>query len=363
MKKILIVGQTPPPFGGQAVMIEKMLGFSYDKIKLYHIRMSFSGEMDEIGKFKLKKVFHLFYIIYKIILFRLKYNIKTLYYPPAGPDKVPVIRDIIILLCTRWLFKTIIFHFHAGGLASLYPKLSPIYKFFFRKAYFYPEISIRSSEKNPDDANGLKTKKEFIIPLGIEDHYTNIANNIQNKVPQILFVGFIVEHKGIIQLIEAAKHLKDKKIEFQINLMGKFESPEFERLIKNNIQQNDLKNHINFLGVLTGQEKYNAFSNADILCHPSFLETFGIVLLEGMQFKLPVVATDWGVISTIVEDGKSGLLFPLKDSKALAEKLALLIENDELRKQYGETGREVFLQKYTLHTFCRMFEEVLHKHC
>ena len=65
--RILVVGQTPPPFGGQAIMIEALLDGKYKKAKLFHVRMSFSKEMDDMGKFALSKVFHLLKVVIEII--------------------------------------------------------------------------------------------------------------------------------------------------------------------------------------------------------------------------------------------------------------------------------------------------------
>ena len=48
MVRILVVGQTPPPYGGQAIMIERMLQHEYTHAKLFHVRMVFSSEIDEI---------------------------------------------------------------------------------------------------------------------------------------------------------------------------------------------------------------------------------------------------------------------------------------------------------------------------
>ncbi|MCK5269122.1 MAG: glycosyl transferase family 1, partial [Spirochaetes bacterium] len=81
MKKILAVGQTPPPYGGQAIMIKTMLEGEYKDVELIHIKMNFSSEMDEIGKLKIFKVFKLIGLISKIIFFRFYYNTHILYYP------------------------------------------------------------------------------------------------------------------------------------------------------------------------------------------------------------------------------------------------------------------------------------------
>ncbi|MCB0778123.1 MAG: hypothetical protein KDC03_01035, partial [Flavobacteriales bacterium] len=58
--RVLVVGQTPPPFGGQAVMIEALLAGRYDRIHLEHVRLAFSDDMDSVGRFQWRKVLLLF---------------------------------------------------------------------------------------------------------------------------------------------------------------------------------------------------------------------------------------------------------------------------------------------------------------
>ena len=63
MKKVVFVGQTPPPYGGQALMIQRIKEGHYDGVQLFHVRMAFSKEMDEIGKASFFKVVHLFKVV------------------------------------------------------------------------------------------------------------------------------------------------------------------------------------------------------------------------------------------------------------------------------------------------------------
>lgn len=51
---VLVVGQTPPPIGGQAVMMERFLKGTYTRIKLVHVRLAFSNEMNEVGRFSMR---------------------------------------------------------------------------------------------------------------------------------------------------------------------------------------------------------------------------------------------------------------------------------------------------------------------
>jgi len=361
MIKVLVVGQTPPPYGGQAIMIKKLLEGKFYRIQLFHVRLNFSKEIDDIGKFRSVKLLHLFNVIGKIIYMRFKHKIHILYYPPAGPDKIPMYRDLAILISTRWLFKHTIFHLHAGGISKLYPKLSIILKYFFRRAYFKADGVIRLSELNPPDSQKLKAKREFIIPNGIEDYYItqNTSRRRQNSAYEILFVGILRESKGILILLQAANIFRKRDLNFRLKIIGKFVSAQFRKTVFEKIALYELEKYVTFPGVLIGSEKREAFANADIFCFPSFFEseTFGLVILEAMQFALPVVATKWRGIPSMIEDGKSGFLVPINDSQQLAEKIAILLKNPKKGQLMGKRGRQIYLEKFTVEKFWHNMEE------
>ncbi len=362
MTKILLVGQTPPPYGGQAIMQQTALAGKYKYIKFIHAPMAFSKDMDEVGKFKLTKLFHLIYVIFNIIFLKFRHKIKILYYPPAGPHKIPVYRDMAILISVRWLFNKTVFHFHAGGISKLYKKLTVLERFFFKKAYFYPDLTIILSEKNPKDGQFIRTKKNIIIPYGIYDHFPKYENHQPEKqaVPVLLYVGAIRKSKGVLIFLEALSQLRSSKVPFYAKFMGKFESKKFKDKVYSFIQLHNLENQIEFTGVKKGNDKWDVFYNSDILCFPSFFnsETFGLVALEAMQFELPVIATLWRGIPSVVKDKKTGFLIPIKDSKALKEKIKLLVYDEKLREKMGKHGREVFLKKFTLEKYRNNLENI-----
>ena len=361
--KVLFIGQTPPPYGGQAIMQQVILDGTYRRIQFHHVRMAFSKEMDEVGKFHFKKLLHLALIICKIIFFRFKFQTKVIYYPPAGPNKIPMYRDIIILCCTRWLFQKTIFHFHAGGISELYDRLSPILKFFYRLAYFKPDLTIQLSELNPPDGSFFQSKRNITLPYGIKDHYPEFRNHkcIAPKIPTLLFVGVIRESKGVLILLDACRQVMESGLSFQLNLMGHFESTEFQKTVDTFIEKNDLKDRIRFIGVCTGKKKWTAFQQADIFCFPTFFEseTFGVVILEAMQFKLPVISTCWRGIPSVVAEGKTGFLIPIKESRPLAAALIQLLKRPQLMKKMGNAGRNLFLQRFTLNRYYHDLEAAL----
>ena len=76
-----------------------------------------------------------------------------------------------------------------------------------------------------------------------------------------------------------------------------------------------------------------------------------MVLMEAMQFSMPVVATRWRGIPSLIEEEVSGFMVPIQDSIAIANKLELLINNPEKTQQMGQRGRELFLEKYSINKY------------
>jgi glycosyltransferase involved in cell wall biosynthesis len=355
MLKVLIVGQTPPPFGGQAIMIERLVNAKLADVELIHVRMGFSSSMNELGRVRLSKIAHLFVVIARIFYHRFVDGVRILYYPPAGPDRVPMVRDIVVLLSTRWLFEKTVFHFHAGGISELYDRLPRWLRWLFRKAYFDADAAIRLSELTPEDGRLLHAKREFVIPYGIDDPCPDFNDAIPSTVTKstsglrILFVGILRESKGVNVLLEACGLLAARGVPFELKLMGQWDSEEFANAVVTRVAELGLSSQVKFLGVRTGPDKFAAFCGADLFCFPSFFncEAFPVVLLEAMSCGLPVVSTEWRGIPSIVDDGVTGFLVDPHDAEALAEQVERLASDAELRQAMGRAGRAKFVREFT----------------
>jgi glycosyltransferase involved in cell wall biosynthesis len=359
MNKILVVGQTPPPIGGQAVMIEEIINAPYTNARIYHVRMAFSKGMDDMGRIQVAKIFHLFSVILHIWYYRIVKGVNILYYPPSGPDKVPVYRDIIILVATRWMFSKTIFHFHAGGLSEFWPRLGRMAQFLFKLAFFYPDATISLSTLVPPDAAFIKSRKQYIIPYGIADEYTTAYDKLNNKLPlRILFMGVMRETKGEFVLLEACRQLAAKGIEFAVDFAGSFHNKAIEQQFYDFVETHQLQKNVFYRGVVSGEDKRQLFASADIFCFPSYFEseTFGLVVVEAMQFCLPVVSTNWRGIPGNVANGVNGFLVNIKDAQAVAEKLELLLLDNTLRAKMGANSRAIYLEKFTTDRFLQLMD-------
>ena len=107
-----------------------------------------------------------------------------------------------------------------------------------------------------------------------------------------------------------------------------------------------MRGGVKFIGPLFGKDKEDIYRNSDIFVFPSKCEPFGLVLLEAMAYGLPIVSTKGGSIPYVVKDGENAFLAEVDDINDIADKIELLINNKNLRKKFGSTGRKLFDEKF-----------------
>lgn len=179
----------------------------------------------------------------------------------------------------------------------------------------------------------------MVIPNGVNLEEFNpqipkIRKFLDGKI-NILFVGRLEERKGLIYLLKAYKILKKKFENLRLIIVGEGEKKK-EGL--NFIRKNKLKD-VFFEGEKTGSDLPPYYSTCDIFCSPAiFGESFGIVLLEAMACRKPVVAFDIRGYKEVLSRKGARFLAKPKDYKTLAKKIEILIKNKKLRKEMGQWG-------------------------
>ena len=359
-RRILVLGQTPPPYHGQAVMIQKLLDGEYRRIRLHHQRMDFSRTFDEIGRITPAKILRLPKLIARALFSRFRYGIDVLYYAPAGDCKAPVYRDLILLTAIRWCFRRTVFHFHSAGISQLVQDLPWPFRMLSRLAYGSADCAITLSELCSADAKLLQARKIVVIPNGVEDH-CQAPPDRDDEIPTILYVGQVRPTKGVDILLEAARDLNERGLKFRLEFVGGFHSESYRRSVMEYVQRNGLYEIATFQETLVGERKWECYRRAAIFCFPTFFEqeVLSLVILEAMQFALPVIATRWRGLPDMVQDGDTGFLVPVRDSAAVAAKLEFLLANPARAAEMGEHGRDRYLASYTIERFRTSLEEVL----
>ena len=360
--RVLAVGQTPPPFHGQAVAFDAFVRGSYERIEVTHIRMAFSRDVGEAGQVALRKILKLPVLVVRILYARLRTGSEVLYYPPAATGRAPLLRDVVVLVCCRWAFRHTVLHLHSGGLADAYGQLGPLMQRLFCLAYGSPDVAVVLSEHGLDDAGLLSARHRAVVPNGVADEAANRAGaRPANAVPVIVYLGSVRETKGALVLAEACALLAEQAQGFSARLVGGFQPPQFEAVLRRRLEELGLGDVVHVVGPRLGEDKWSELLGADVFCFPSFYEDEGqpLALLEAMSVGLPVVATCWRGSPSVVTDGESGYLVAPHDAAALAERLQMLLGDEQLRHSFGEAGRSRYLAEFTLERYRERLQDAL----
>ncbi len=361
--KVLVVGQTPPPLNGQTVMIREFVQGKYAGLQIDLVRMNFSSAISEVGTFRTRKLLVLVSLLIQIAVRRVSTGASVLYYPPAGPTLVPVLRDLFLLILTRWMFRYTVFHFHAAGLPEIYPRLPAILRPLYRIAYSRPDLAIFTTASTSATGASVGAKSIAVVPLGVADAADGVSDSraADPPFPRILFMGICSESKGLLNLIEAAALLRNQGCRFEVVCAGAFVSDTFRTEVEALLIARGLTDHFDFPGVLQGEEKSSAFKQANIFCLPShhYAESFGVVLIEAMSFGLPLVTTRWRGIPEVVEAAMGSYVVEPKRPDLVAEALAALLRDPQLRAIMGRRNREWFCEHYTLDKYRASMEQAL----
>ncbi len=154
--------------------------------------------------------------------------------------------------------------------------------------------------------------------------------------PLVLYSGRLLALKGIKVLINSIKTIL-KKEDVYFVFAGSGDVKRWERLLKiNNISNKNYK----FLGYVDYEKMHNLYLRSDIFVLPSFTESFPLTILEAMSCKIPVIASNVGGVSEIIESSKDGMLVRPGDSKQLMNNILEILNNDRLRNKITTNGRK-----------------------
>lgn len=325
-----------------------------------YINLSTSNEINEVGKGGISKILSTLSIMGKVLkaLLIKRYD---LCYMTLTAKGYGYYKDFLVVVILKLFRKKIIYHFHNKGVSTQRQKMPDnlLYKSTFKST----KSILLSSLLYSDISHYVERKDVFFCANGIPEVANDFAakrtyNNLNTC--KLLFLSNMVVEKGVFVLIEACRILKENGILFECHFVGAWADVS-EESFNEHIKINNLSNYIFGHGRKYNQDKLDFYYAADIFVFPTFYhnECFPLVLLEAMQFGLPIVATDEGGIADIISTGVTGFSVPKKNPVELADKLELLIKNPQLRSQMGMAGEKRFKDEFTLHHFENRLTSIL----
>ncbi len=259
-------------------------------------------------------------------------------------NRVPIIisSERCVDLYKKWyhrLIDNLLIHFTKIIIANSYAV-----KDFYQNRERIPETRIKVIHNGIDiktnENNGILTSK--IKELGLEN-----AKHI------ISCAGRFTEQKGFIYLIKAIPLILK---EFPLTYFVFIGDGPLKDVFKKEVQKSGIEKNVLFTGYR--KDVSDIFSISDIVAVPSLFEGMPNVVLEAMIAKKPVIGTNIPEISEIIKDAINGILVPVKNSYALAEKIIYLLKNPSIALKIGQEGYTTVIKEYSSEKMIQAYENI-----
>lgn len=225
-------------------------------------------------------------------------------------------------------------------------------------------IAVSNFSREAAIKEGVSANKIEVVYNGVDidkfkphEEKRNLLRKKYN-IPQDAFTMIIVSR---------IKNLRNKGHQHLLNVLSEYEVSKYWHLVvigkgkglsdfKQKIKEYNLQNRVHLLGHKTDVENYEDM--ADVVVLPSYFETFGLVLAEGMAMEKPAVAFSVGGVPEVIEDNKTGFMVDYDNDDELVEKLAILAKNPDLCKQMGIQARKKVAKDFANEIMIKKLEEI-----
>ena len=365
-RRVLFILHLPPPIHGAAIVGKQVKDIFENKplYKSLFINIGTSETITDIGTRQVKKIFTYLSLLWKVIK-EANYFKPHLCYFVINANGPAFIKDSIVAFIVKAYGIPIIFHLHNKGISEFQNKF--FYDALYKKVYSNGTTILLSNLLFEDISKYVPIRNVMILPNGIpiRNIPSPVSKNINpERLVSILYLSNYIETKGVITLMESCLLLKNAGMRFMCRIIGSEGDVKSEQL-NNFVRKHNMENYFEILEAKYGLSKVYAFLDSDIFVLPTHDDCFPLVLLEAMNYSLPIVTTSVGAIQEMVIDGISGFVIDPQDPYSLSEKLKMLLNDSDLRNKMGQNGRDKLVNNFTISAFeqrlCRIFDRYFAK--
>jgi glycosyltransferase involved in cell wall biosynthesis len=349
--RVMLVGPFPPPYGGVSAITEQLAASSLrERWTLIPLNISLAGELRETGSewkgIKVRKAL--------VLLWR---TVVTLWRerPQAGivqmSGDLSFLRQWLVGLLIRLSGARCIVYFH-GSLKKgwrYYPFRSD------RKPTLLARVLINCCFGSFHKVIFLSEKllREFtpLLTIGNRNKSTWVENFVRvgdfipgntqgDRKLTVLFVGRLSKVKGFFDLLEVIPEVVQHYPNVVFSVCGTYEHETSLDPVREQIGNLERAGSLVLHGLVAGKAKQRVFAEADILVFPSHVEIFPVAILEGMAQGIPVIATNVGVVDTVIHQPENGILIDPGRTDQLTEAILYLLDHPDDRVNMGGANRK-----------------------
>ncbi len=351
--KLLMVAPVPPPYGGIANwvrLLEKRISDD-PTIRLTEILDISPHKRESEGRTLFDRVvvqgLRMFQLRKQLIASVQKERPDVIHMTTSG--SLAILRDILLLKAAHTLGVPVVYHLHFGRVPQMAAANSLEWRL-LQRAMKLAAMTLCMDEGT------YQTLQEFVPPekaACIPNPFDLATVNSEGSPirREVMFLGWCIPAKGVEELLTAWDILQERFPDWTVRLVGPV-SPEY----REKLTAEHITDRVIFEGELPHEDALDRLDSAGIFTLPSHTEGFPNAVLEAMAYRKPIAATTVGAIPQML-DG-AGILIPPRDPDALAQALARLMSDGELRAKLGENARRRLEEKYEMNVVFAAYQRL-----
>lgn len=340
---ILLVSPIAPPVGGMATWTEHYLKKSKNINNIYLVNTALIGKRasQNAGYINVFNEIKRFFNIIKAYYSFINTNKIDVIHINSACSKTGIIRDAV---CVGLANKhKIVFHCHCNVQDQLQGQIASILG-----KYIFNNVSaiLVLNRKSQEFIKKQTKKKIFMLPNSIDIQSISANFQVSREIRNIIYVGHVKPEKGINEIIKTALIYK----EMTFHIVGP---------IYMNLDELFLPNNLIFHGNKKHEVVIEMMNKADIFLFPSYTEGFSMVMLEAMAAGLPIIASDVGANSEMLES-YGGLIIKPKSSEAIFQAIEYMKPRD-VREKMSKWNLRKIKKYYNDDIIFRKTQEIYHE--
>ncbi|MCJ7759642.1 glycosyltransferase family 4 protein [Candidatus Bathyarchaeota archaeon] len=265
-----------------------------------------------------------------------------------------------------------LFGHRVGTMNTMTPIAARAYDFATAKATLKVAEAVVvtcESERREAISIGLDPSRVRLIPHGMEFPVVLSDIGFLRGSPKLLTVSRLTPLRNILDIIRSVEAISREFPEVVLYIAGdaipsSHNSAERDYPNKVRALADDpaLSSHVVLLGGVYGQKLWDLYSSCDLFIHASDYENFGFGLLEAAFFGLPLVSTDVGVASNLIQNGRGGILIPNHEPEAIAKAACDILRDPsaiQVMREYLKSLSKEYSVSKDLDEHLRLYQEVI----
>lgn len=265
----------------------------------------------------------------------------------SSSASIGLIRDLSLIRIARKHKVKAVIHFHFGRIPDIFERKNWEY---YLLSYLLKRIDhvIVMDQKSFEVLNAQGVRNLSFVPNPVSQEAICLAEKYEHlpkNINTILFIGHVLESKGVFDLVEACKDLDGFKLVF----VGKIPSDDIKHQICAIASTGSVE--VFFKGMLSYEDTIKELKASSLFVLPSHSEGFPNVVLEAMACSRPIISTTVGAIPQILDIGNNdpcGICVPPQCVGQLKDSIYKLIQDEEIAQRYAANAYERVMRCYTI---------------